>query len=53
VFGNSMRNLIEMVDWTVALERIAAKQAINAKRKWPAPGGENEPVEHIRETEAA
>jgi hypothetical protein len=33
------------------LDLIQAKQAINAARQWPAPGGQDEPVEHVREAE--
>jgi hypothetical protein len=33
------------------VERLAAKQAMNFGRTWPEPGSEDEPTEHVRDTE--
>lgn len=52
IANEALATLVQDVGWTMALAIIDRKQAGNRARQWPAPGGEDQPVEHIK-TEAA
>lgn len=49
IAGWALATLACSVGFPDALRLIEEKQAANRERQWPAPGGQDEPVEHIRE----